>query len=143
MDEQLRDDRFEFLRDMGFLAEDINEQLHLWNDTVISWAGDECLRWDYMDNLKTLCDRCEDKRFILYLFFLYSDSFAIRNDTFRERLQFLEEAVGSDFYIRLQDDFYTHGESQIFDTVAILNNDGTWKKTVAPMAERLKNEIFE
>ena len=66
---------FDFLLALGFDKEDVEYQITLWNDSTLEYASDELLAGEYSENLKALIDFGMGRKFILYMFFLYTYSF--------------------------------------------------------------------
>lgn len=120
---KIKDDRFQFLVDMGFEISEINNQLGVWCKGIIDWAGDEYMTHMYRKNLKTLIEKELEPEFILHLFFVHTDSFAILNQTFQERIDLIESELGLEYESLLKEDFWECGESKIFELIGWVTAD--------------------
>ena len=119
----IKDERFRFLVDMGFEISEINNQLEIWCKGIIDWACDEYMTHMYRTNLKTLMEKELEQEFILYLFFVHTDSFAILNQPFQERIGLIESELGSEYESLLNEDFWECGESKIFELIGWITAD--------------------
>ena len=130
MNNMLKDARFRFLEDMGFDADDINYQFELWAESVIDYAADEYNMDEYIENISILLKKCDNHRFILYMFFIYSDSFAVSSNLFAKRLDIIEGLLGADYLTKMAEDFFETGESRIFSKIGVLTDDDEWAKSI-------------
>ena len=142
MNNMLKDARFRFLEDMGFDADDINYQFELWAEGVIDYAADEYNMDEYIENISILLKKCDNHRFILYMFFIYSDSFAVSSNLFAKRLDIIEGLLGADYFTKMAEDFFETGESRIFSKIGVLTDDGEWAKSVEESAKQILSRQF-
>ena len=138
----LKDARFRFLEDMGFDADDINYQFELWAESVIDYAADEYNMDEYIENISILLKKCDNHRFILYMFFIYSDSFAVSSNLFAKRLDIIEGLLGADYLTKMAEDFFETGESRIFSKIGALTDDDEWAKSVEESAKQILSRQF-
>ena len=115
---------------MGFDADDINYQFELWAESVIDYAADEYNMDEYIENISILLKKCDNHRFILYMFFIYSDSFAVSSNLFAKRLDIIEGLLGADYLTKMAEDFFETGESRIFSKIGVLTDDDEWAKSI-------------
>ncbi|MBR5309054.1 MAG: hypothetical protein IKU43_09795 [Clostridia bacterium] len=138
----LKDTRFRFLEDMGFDADDINYQFELWAESVIDYAADEYNMDEYIENISILLKKCDNHRFILYMFFIYSDSFVVSSNLFAKRLDIIEGLLGADYFTKMAEDFFETGESRIFSKIGVLTDDDEWAKSVEESAKQILSRQF-
>ena len=135
MNNELKDFRFEFLTEMGIDASEINYQTELWHQSIIDSAADECLQSTYVENISTLLEKYNNQRFVMYMFFIYSYVFAMDEELFTKRLDFIEELLGKDYLEKIEDDFWNSGESKIFSGIGVLLIDEEWKKYIEKIVD--------
>lgn len=134
----LQDKRFSFISKLGFDVDEINCQLSQWDDGIVDSACDELFKDIYSENLEFIKDRGYDDEFVLYLFFLHSDSFSVSADVFAARLKAVEEQLGYDSKGKLKRDLFANGQSEIFELIGWLTADHSqWLAEMQKLAEKI------
>lgn len=128
----LTDDRFLFLIDMGFDEEEINNQLSVWNDSILDYAADENMRHVYIKILNMFKNiESVDNEIALILFFSYIECFSVPEDEFTSYISLLKRDLGNDFIEVLWDEYIESGGCKTFDLFSSGGfTDEEWNETI-------------
>ena len=86
MNNSLRDNRFDFLIELGCSIDCVNGHLKKWNESVINYAADPQTRFLFVENIKYLLSKTQNENLTLYMFFLYTDAFLYGRDEFKREI---------------------------------------------------------